>query len=74
MRKKCKTILISVVFLRTNKSIWAAIVFHTVANMTIGYVPTIMTTKGSIELLVALVIVTIVVVQLNKKKLIEKNH
>lgn len=65
------SVLISIVFLRTNKSVWAAILFHTIANTTIGYAPIIMTTKGSIELLVALFIVTLVVVQLNMKELIE---
>jgi len=65
------SILISIVFLRTNKSVWAAILFHTIANTTIGYAPIIMTTKGSIGLLIALVMVTIVAVQVNMKHLIE---
>lgn len=65
------SILISIVFLRTNKSVWAAILFHTIANTTIGYAPIIMTTKGSIGLLIALVMVTIIAVQFNMKHLIE---
>lgn len=65
------SILISIVFLRTKKSVWAAILFHTIANTTIGYAPIIMTTKGSIGLLIALVMITIIAVQFNMKHLIE---
>jgi len=65
------SVLISIVFFRTNESVWAAILFHTIANTTIGYAATIMTPRGSFVLLMALIIVTLGAVKLNIKNEIE---
>lgn len=65
------SILISIVFIRNNNSVWTAILFHTIANTTIGYAPIIMTVNGSFVLLTTLFIVTIVSVKFNWKILME---
>jgi hypothetical protein len=61
------SVLISIVFIRTNESVWAAILFHTIANTTIGYAATIMTPRGSFVLLMALLIVTLAAVKFSIK-------
>lgn len=61
------SVLISIIFLRTNESVWAAILFHTIANTTIGYAANLMTGSGSFVILTALLIVTLGAVKLNIK-------
>jgi hypothetical protein len=61
------SVLISVIFVRSNGSVWAAILFHTIANTTIGYAANIMMGSGSIVILTALLIVTLIAVRLNLK-------
>jgi membrane protease YdiL (CAAX protease family) len=61
------SVLISIIFIRTNGSVWAAILFHTIANTTIGYAANIMTGGGSFVILTALLIVTFAAVKLNTK-------
>lgn len=65
------SMLISIVFIRNKNSVWTAILFHTIANTTIGYAPIIMTVNGSFVLLTVLLAVTIVSVKFNRKILME---
>lgn len=67
------SILIAIVFTRTNRSVWAAILFHTIANTTLGYAPIMLTAKGSFVLLSILFLVTILSIKFYLKDLIENN-
>lgn len=61
------SVLISIIFIRTNGSVWSAILFHTIANTTIGYAANIMMGRDSFIILTVLMIVTLGAVMLNKK-------
>jgi len=68
----CISLLITIVYLRTNKSVWAAILFHTIANTTIGYAPIILHGKGSLVLMSSLFLVTALSIKWHLKVLVKK--
>lgn len=63
------TIQISILYINTKGNILGSILFHTVANTSLGMMPLVLSKAGAITLLVIMILATIVLVIFNRRKL-----
>ena len=68
------TIHMTLLYINTQGSIFAAILFHTVSNLSLGVAPVILTKTGAIVLLGLLALTTTIVVIKNSKRLCKTNY
>lgn len=55
------SILITTIFIKTNKSMFSALMFHTMSNLSLGLFPIFMTITGGIVTMISIIIITIIV-------------
>jgi len=63
------TIQISILYINTKGNIFGVILFHTMANTSLGMMPLILSKTGAITLLEIMILVTVVLIIFNRKKL-----
>ena len=68
------TIQISILYINTKGNILGVILFHTMANTSLGMMPLILSKAGAITVLVIMVLATVVLIIFNRKKLFEQCH
>ncbi len=66
------TIQISIVYINTKGNILAVILFHTMANASLGMMPLILSKSGATAVLVIMIIVTVILMVFNRNKLLDK--
>lgn len=66
------TLHISIVYINTKGNILAVILFHTMANASLGMMPLILSKSGAITVLVVMFNVTVILIAYNRKKLLAK--
>jgi membrane protease YdiL (CAAX protease family) len=68
------TILITILFLKTKGSVFAAIIFHTTSNLSLGFFPIFNTLHGGVSILFFLLLVTSIITILNKDIMFNKQE
>ncbi len=66
------TIQISILYINTKGNILGVILFHTMANTSLGMMPLILSKTGAITLLQIMMLVTVVLIIFNRKKLFQQ--
>ena len=66
------TAQISILYINTKGNILAVILFHTMANTSLGMMPLILSKSGAITVLVVMFNVTVILIANNRKKLLAK--
>lgn len=64
------TIQISILYINTKGNIFGVILFHTMANTSLGMMPLILSKAGAITLLVVMMLVTVLLIICNREKLL----
>lgn len=65
------SIQISILYINTKGSIFGVILFHTMANTSLGMMPLILSKTGAIALLEIMILVTVILIIFNRKKLFQ---
>jgi len=68
------TILITILFLKTNGSVFAAIIFHATSNLSLGLFPIFSTLQGGVSILFFLLLITSIITILNKDIIFNKQE
>ncbi|MBS4537489.1 CPBP family intramembrane metalloprotease [Clostridium sp. D2Q-11] len=66
------SILITNLFIKTNRSVFAVIVFHTTSNLSIGLFPIFTSLKGGVSILFFMLLFLSIIILLNKDRMFKK--